>query len=58
MNAYDGGKIVVNEDRRTDISSLSADVRKIREQGESERYVDGNGNTIVQYKNLRRMIRR
>lgn len=58
MSAYDGGSLIVNEDRRTDISGLSADVRKIREQGESERYVDGNGNTVEQYKNLRRLIRR
>lgn len=57
-SAYDGGSLIVNEDRRTDISGLSADVRKIREQGESERYVDGNGNTVEQYKNLRRLIRR
>lgn len=59
MHAYDGGgNIIVNEDRGTDLTSLQDDVRLIREQGEQERYVDGNGNTVIRYKNLRRTIRR
>lgn len=59
MHAYDGGgNIIVNEDRGTDLTRLQDDVRLIREQGEQERYVDGNGNTVIRYKNLRRTIRR
>lgn len=59
MHAYDGGgNIIVNEDRGTDLTRLQDDVRLIREQGEQDRYVDGNGNTVIRYKNLRRTIRR
>ena len=59
MNAYDGGgNIFVNEQNGNDLTRLQDDVRLIREQGEQQRYVDGNGNTIIRYKNLRRTIRR
>lgn len=59
MHAYDGGgNIIVNEERGTDLTRLQDDVRLIREQGEHERYVDGNGNTVIRYKNLRRTIRK
>ena len=58
MNAYDGGgNIFVNEQNGNDLTRLQDDVRLIREQGEQQRYVDGNGNTIIRYKNLRRTIR-
>ena len=40
----------------TDISRLEKDVSAIRRQGEIEQYVDGNGNTIIVYKNLTRKI--
>ena len=58
MGAYQGGNVIVNEDRRADLSGLSNDVRLIREQGEREQFLDGNGSTIQTYKNLRRIIRR
>jgi hypothetical protein len=58
MTAYNGGDIAVYQDRQTDLTRLQDDVRLIREQGEHERYVDGNGNTVIRYKNLRRTIRR
>ena len=58
MTAYNGGDIAVYQDRQTDLTRLQDDVRLIREQGEQERYVDGNGNTVMKYKNLRRIIRR
>ena len=58
MGAYQGGNVIVNEDRRADLSGLSNDVRLIREQGEREQFIDGNGSTIQTYKNLRRIIRR
>ena len=40
----------------TEISRLVNDVSAIRRQGEIEQYVDGNGNTIIVYKNLTRKI--
>ena len=58
MNAYNGGDMTVYEEKSPDISGLSRDVRLIREQGEREQYVDGDGNTVVKYKNLKRVIRR
>ena len=42
----------------TDISGLSADVRRIKEQGERRTYIDQQGNQVIVYKNLtRRVIR-
>ena len=58
MGAYSGGDIIVSEQKPVDITELSSDVRRIREQGEHERYVDGSGNTVVRYRNIRRVIRR
>ena len=42
---------------RADLSVLERDVSAIRQQGEETRFVDGNGDTIVRYKNLTRKIR-
>lgn len=58
MNAYNGGDMTFYQEKSPDISGLSRDVRLIREQGEREQYVDGDGNTVVKYKNLKRVIRR
>ena len=59
MNAYNGGDVTqVYEQKTPDLSGLTRDVRIIREQGESERYTDGDGNTVIRYKNLHRIIRR
>ena len=41
----------------TDVSGLERDVAAIRRQGEATRFVDGQGNTVVQYKNLTRKIK-
>ena len=41
----------------TDISGLEKDVSAIRKQGDESRFVDGNGNTIIKYKNLTRKIK-
>jgi hypothetical protein len=41
----------------TDVSQLEADVSAIRRQGDESRFVDGQGNTVVKYKNLTRKIR-
>ena len=40
----------------TDVSALERDVAAIREQGDMTQYVDGQGNTIIRYKNLTRKI--
>ena len=40
----------------TDISGLSSDVRRIREQGERRTYTDAQGNLVMTYKNLTRRI--
>ena len=41
---------------KTDVSALERDVAKIREQGDRSRYVDGQGNVVVRYKNVTRKI--
>ena len=40
----------------TDVSGLERDVAAIRQQGDRDQYVDGQGNTIIRYKNLTRKI--
>lgn len=40
----------------TDVSGLEKDVAAIREHGDQSQYVDGQGNTIIRYKNLTRKI--
>ena len=40
----------------TDVSGLERDVAAIRQQGDREQYIDGQGNTIIRYKNLTRKI--
>ena len=41
----------------TDVSGLERDVAAIRKQGDRMQSVDGNGNTIIRYKNLTRKIK-
>lgn len=41
---------------KTDVSGLEKDVAAIRQQGDRSQYVDGQGNTIIHYKNLTRKI--
>ena len=40
----------------TDVSGLEKDVAAIRQQGDRNQYIDGDGNTIIRYKNLTRKI--
>lgn len=40
----------------TDVSVLEKDVAAIRKQGDKMQYVDGQGNTVIRYKNLTRKI--
>ena len=42
---------------KTDVSGLEKDVAAIRKQGDESRYLDGQGNTIIRYKNLTRKIK-
>ena len=57
MRAYDGDASVNVLGTKPDLSALSNDVRQIREQGERRTYTDGAGNTVVEYKNLRQIIK-
>ena len=59
-NAYNGANgISVNlQGNNPDISDLKNDVREIKEQQRRRTYVDGDGNTIEVYKNLKRKIKR
>lgn len=41
---------------KTDVSGLEKDVAAIRQQGDRTQYVDGDGNTVIIYKNLTRKI--
>lgn len=41
-----------------DLSRLEKDVREIRQQNARRYYVDGNGNTVMKYKNLTRTVRK
>jgi hypothetical protein len=57
LNAYDGGGMTVEvQGDSPDLRGLSSDVRLIREQGESRTYIDGQGRTVVLYKNVKRTI--
>jgi hypothetical protein len=60
MSAYDGanGLSVTLHNDNPDISDLKNDVREIKEQNRRRSFVDGNGNTIEFYKNLKRKIKR
>jgi len=40
-----------------DVSGIGRDVAAIRRRGDESRYVDGKGNTIIQYRNLTRKIK-
>lgn len=58
MNAYAGGDVnVIAGGSGEHLRALSDDVRQIREQGETKTYVDGRGNTVVEYKNVKRIIK-
>ena len=57
LNAYNGGSVVVMQnDNHQDLSRLNDNVERIREQGERTIYVDSNGNKVVRYKNVTRVI--
>lgn len=60
LNAYNAGEgLTLNVSRETaDLKDLSADVREIKEQNRRRTIVDGDGNVIETYKNLRRKIKR
>ena len=57
QRAYGDGGVAVSVQQAPDIRELSNDVRLIREQGETSSTFDANGNEIVRYKNLRRIIK-
>lgn len=59
MNAYDGGNAMVMQPivEQQDLSQLNDNVQRIREQGERTIFVDGQGRTVMIYKNVRRIIK-
>lgn len=58
LAAYDGANgISMNIGGGPDIDDLKKDVRQIREQGDKRTYVDGRGNTVIIYKNLKQTIK-
>ena len=55
----DGDDLTLNvSGQNPDLRNLSDDVREIKEQNRRRIYVDGDGNTIESYKNLKRKIKR
>lgn len=60
LNAYntDGINVTVQQNNAPDLRDLKDDVREIKEQNRRRVYVDGDGNTIESYKNLKRKIKR
>ena len=55
----DGDGLALNVTGQSpDLRNLSDDVREIKEQNRRRVYVDGDGNTIESYKNLKRKIKR
>lgn len=59
LNSYSGDMLQLNVNSdRPDIRSLSEDVHEIREQNSRRTHIDGDGNTIENYKNLTRKIKR
>lgn len=60
QRAYDmGGGIMLNVGGSSpDLRRLSDDVRKIKEQNERRTYLDGEGNEVEVYKNVKRVIKK
>lgn len=60
LSAYDkaDGITLKAEARNSDLRQLQSDVRQIKEQGEKRTMFDSNGNEVIYYKNLRRVITR
>ena len=57
MGAYDGAGVSVTVNgRNPDLKELTQSVNDIRDQGRMRTYVDG-GNTVMVYKNLKRVVR-
>ena len=59
MGAYDGanGLSVTLQNDNPDIADLKNDVREIKEQNRRRSFIDGKGNTVEIYKNLRRKFK-
>lgn len=58
LNAYDGGAINIQPMvQQQDLTRLTDDVHSIKEQGDRLTMFDKNGHMVVQYKNLKRVIK-
>ena len=56
--ADDDGLVLNISGQSPDLRNLAEDVREIREQYRRRVYVDGDGNTVENYRNLKRKIKR
>ena len=58
LTAYDGGGMSIVNSREANLSKLEAGVDRINTNLEKPHsYTDGNGNTVIQYKNVKRVIK-
>lgn len=48
----------VQIDNTPNLDEMGKDIRAIRKQNESKRYIDGNGNTVIINGNHKRIIKR
>ena len=58
LNAFASDGVSMNVNFMFDNKEIERDVREIKEQNSRRIYIDGNGNMIESYKNLRRKIKR
>lgn len=58
LNAYKGADLIsIGASSGADLSKLERDVNAIKKQGERRTYLDKDGRTIIEYKNLTRKLR-
>lgn len=60
LNAFsgcDGLSLIFNNGNNVDLSKIENDVRSIREQNKIRHYIMPNGDVIMQYKNVKRIIK-
>lgn len=48
----------INVSNASDLGELTDNVREIRKQGEARQYTDASGNVVIEYKNLKRIIKK
>ena len=58
LNSYNMDGVNVQIDNTPNLDEMGKDIRAIRKQNESKRYIDGNGNTVIINGNHKRIIKR